>query len=81
MPTGNVPTSVLDPARRRHPLLDGRYPEAQLYLQHRDGRWGRYLYTGASGTFKVAFPNSSECTSWWDRASVCASVVTPRRIW
>ena len=64
---------------RRHPLLDGRHPEAQLYLQHRGGRWGQYVQR-YNDTVRVTFPGGTELT-WWDRAAVCASVVTARRIW
>lgn len=75
-----MPTSVFDSAVRKHALLDRRYPEARLYVQHSvSGRWGDYLRTNYDGTVIVRTLEGP--TVPWDLAAICASVVTPRRIW
>ena len=73
-------TSVFERARRRHALLDGSCPGAQLYLQHRGGRWGQYVQRDYNDTVRVTFPGGTEL-AWWSRSAICASVVTARRIW
>lgn len=61
--------------------------EKALYVQHGvTGRWGRYVRGSRTNTsVKVHIqvdPKRSVCEARiWDRAAVCASVVTPRRIW